>query len=100
MKLRFLCLAGLMFVTLPAPARAAFVTYTNQAAWAAAVSGQTVLTENFNTQAVRNFASTINETGFNGFSLTGLENGDNAGIRNGGTSALSHPKIRVAIGCL
>lgn len=65
--------------------QAAIITYTNQAAWEAAVSG-TILVETFNGQAVRNFASTISESGFNGFSLSGIENGESVGIRTGATS--------------
>ena len=59
--------------------------YTDLASWQAAVSGTQTL-ETFNAETVREFDSTFTEYGtsdFNGFWLTGTENGENVGIKHG-----------------
>lgn len=82
--LRMLLLCGLIW-TATAPAFGAIIVYTDQAAWQAAVGGGTIV-ENFNSQTIRNFSSPFNESGFNGFSLSGNSGGDIVGIQSGGAS--------------
>lgn len=80
--LRMLLLCGLIW-TATTPAFGAIIVYTDQAAWQAAVGGGTIV-ENFNSQTVRNFPGPINESGFNGFNLSGSTGGDIVGIQPGG----------------
>src|SRR4051794_1079590 len=62
-----------------------YTVYTNLAAWQAA-AGTSAL-ENFNSQSVGNFAATFNVAGFNNFSLSGNNGGDNVGIVGGAGTA-------------
>jgi hypothetical protein len=78
---RMLLLCGILWAA-TTPAYGEILIFTDRAAWEAAVGGN-VIVEDFNSQTIRNFPSAFNESGFNGFTLTGDTNGDIVGIRLG-----------------
>lgn len=82
---RVLSLSVLFVFLLSGVSFAAFTTYTNQAAWEAAVPGA-IVNEDFNSSAVGYWTDPINES-FTGFTITGSTEGDNIGIVDGAGAA-------------